>query len=192
MPDTRPERRRLSAADWTHAALDAIAEGGLAAAAVEPLAKRLGATKGSFYWHFRDRRDLLDRALETWEREHTEAVIEAAEKAQRAPDRLAELLGVVFGAIGDPLELALLAAAGDPTVGPAVVRVTERRVEYVAGLYRAAGLDDEAARSRAVAAVSVYLGHAQLAAAAPGVLPAGAEWERHLERLGRELAPDRS
>src|SRR3546814_18257468 len=49
----KPERKgRLSAEDWAQAALDLIAEHGVAAVAVEPLARRLGVTKGSFYWHF--------------------------------------------------------------------------------------------------------------------------------------------
>ncbi|MEO7478195.1 MAG: helix-turn-helix domain-containing protein, partial [Lysobacteraceae bacterium] len=41
---------RLSAADWAQAALDQLGEQGLAAVGVEPLARRLGVTKGSFYW----------------------------------------------------------------------------------------------------------------------------------------------
>ena len=48
------------------AALLAIAEGGTAAVAVETLAARLGATKGSFYWHFRNREHLLERILDHW------------------------------------------------------------------------------------------------------------------------------
>ena len=56
----------LTREDWTRAALLAIAEGGTGAVAVEPLAARLGATKGSFYWHFRSRSDLLAAALATW------------------------------------------------------------------------------------------------------------------------------
>ena len=55
---------RLSAEDWALAALDVIAESGLASVAVEPLAKRLGVTKGSFYWHFPSRDALLVAALE--------------------------------------------------------------------------------------------------------------------------------
>ena len=57
---------RLSAADWAQVALDVIAEQGVAAVAVEPLARRLGVTKGSFYWHFTDRRDLLMAVLTHW------------------------------------------------------------------------------------------------------------------------------
>ncbi|MBP8098362.1 MAG: helix-turn-helix transcriptional regulator, partial [Arenimonas sp.] len=58
------EKPRLSAEDWARAALDVIAEQGLAAVAVEPLARRLGVTKGSFYWHFPSREALLVAALQ--------------------------------------------------------------------------------------------------------------------------------
>src|SRR3546814_7480606 len=64
----KPERKgRLSAEDWAQAALDLIAEHGVAAVAVEPLARRLGVTKGSFYWHFQSRDALLQAALARWE-----------------------------------------------------------------------------------------------------------------------------
>src|SRR5690606_6770697 len=60
----KPERKgRLSAEDWAQAALDLIAEHGVASVAVEPLARRLGVTKGSFYWHFPSRDALLQAAL---------------------------------------------------------------------------------------------------------------------------------
>ena len=63
----RSRNQRLSADDWAQAALDMIAEQGVAAVAVEPLARRLGVTKGSFYWHFPSRDALLQAALERWE-----------------------------------------------------------------------------------------------------------------------------
>ena len=56
----------LDAGAWTDAALEALAGGGIAAVRVEPLAKTLGVTKGSFYWHFADRRALLDAMLARW------------------------------------------------------------------------------------------------------------------------------
>jgi AcrR family transcriptional regulator len=69
-------QRRLGAEDWTMAALAAIADGGLGMVAVEPLAARLGATKGSFYWHFTDRAALLDALLSEWEAERAVAMAE--------------------------------------------------------------------------------------------------------------------
>src|SRR5256886_10621558 len=57
---------RLDSQTWIAAAFDALAEGGIDTVRVEPLAKALGITKGSFYWHFADRRALLDAMLHSW------------------------------------------------------------------------------------------------------------------------------
>ena len=66
---TAPRRRRsLGADDWIDAATAVLVEDGVAAVAVEPLAARLGATKGSFYHHFPNRDALITAALERWER----------------------------------------------------------------------------------------------------------------------------
>src|SRR6266404_1249322 len=61
----------LTAADWAEAALQLIAEAGLRALTVEALAARLGVTKGSFYWHFKGRSELLAVALNRWEQRAT-------------------------------------------------------------------------------------------------------------------------
>lgn len=174
-------------------ALAAIAEGGLEAVAVEPLAARLNATKGSFYWHFPTRQALLEAALATWEREETDAVIAAVDTVDEPRERLDVLLGLVLDASPhERIELALLASRREPAVGAALGRVTQRRIDYVAGLYRAIGLDEDAARSHAVTAVGAYLGHVQLAQTAPRALPAGPLWAEHRERVGRLLVPDQS
>src|SRR5215203_1169543 len=76
------KRESLTAQDWTQAALEALARGGLAAVAVEPIAKSLGTTKGSFYWHFRDRNALVESALALWEQRDTDRVIEAIDETQ--------------------------------------------------------------------------------------------------------------
>src|ERR1700760_2779343 len=76
---------RLTTDDWAAAALDALLSEGPAGVAVQPLARRLGATKGSFYWHFRSRDDLLRAALARWEATATEAGIESTEAASADP-----------------------------------------------------------------------------------------------------------
>lgn len=184
-------QRRLSADDWAEAALAAIGEGGLAAVAVEPLAARLGTTKGSFYWHFPNRRALVEVVLLRWEREHTESIITEIETEQDPADRLRRLVTVVVEySRHDHIEMALLANAADPLVAPVVHRVTERRVAYVASLYEELGLPVGDARRRAVFAVSVYLGHVQLAHAAPDTLPLEPDlWRRHVEDMIDALLP---
>src|SRR5690348_18440284 len=62
---------RLSAADWERGALEMIADEGVGALAVEALARRLGVTKGSFHWHFKNREALLQAALTRWEADDT-------------------------------------------------------------------------------------------------------------------------
>ncbi|MFC7482437.1 TetR/AcrR family transcriptional regulator [Luedemannella flava] len=104
------QRRRLTTEDWIDAALAAIAEGGVPAVAVEPLAARLGATKGSFYWHFANRDALLDAALARWEARTTTEVIEEITGAADGPD--VQLRALVIRVIG---------AAESDRVGPALL-----------------------------------------------------------------------
>ncbi|GAA2879253.1 TetR family transcriptional regulator [Actinoplanes cyaneus] len=179
---------RLSADDWTAAALEAIGRGGLAAVAVEPLAARLGATKGSFYWHFANRDALIEAALHRWERDHTDAVITLIEAQPDAMSRIRLLITTVIASTtaphADGIELAMLATADHPHVAPVLARVTERRVAYTAGLFEELGMTAGEARLRALMAVSAYLGFGQLAHAAPATVPAGLDERRsYAERL---------
>ncbi|MDP9815733.1 TetR/AcrR family transcriptional regulator [Spirilliplanes yamanashiensis] len=167
----RHQAGRLSADDWAAAALDAIGRGGLAAVAVEPLAALLGATKGSFYWHFPNRDALVTAALRRWEARHTEAVIRLVEAEPDPLRRLRLLLVTVIESTGhDSVEVAVLATAAHPLVAPVLARVTERRISYTQKLFRDLGFTPAEARDRGLLAVTAYLGHAQLAHATPDLV----------------------
>jgi AcrR family transcriptional regulator len=171
---SKPSTRRLTKDDWTAEALRALRSGGLAAVAIEPIAARLGATKGSGYWHFRGRDGLIEATVSRWEREHTEAVIAHVASGATALDRLRELLRVVLGHTGPfGVELALLASADHPVVAPTLRRVTRRRIDYLTGLFTELGFDPVWATRRALLAYTTYLGHAQLSRTDPDAVPAG-------------------
>lgn len=173
---------RLSAQDWADAALAAIGEGGLAAVAVEPLAVRLGTTKGSFYWHFANRDALIEAALDRWAEINTEGIISEVEAEPDIRTRVRLLFAeAVSSASADPLEVSLLATASHPKVEAALRRVTERRVAYVADLFAGLGFPAAEARRRGLLAYTVYLGHAQLGHAAPSVLPGEDEFGAYLD-----------
>ncbi len=183
---------RLTADDWTSAALDAMTGGGLAAVAVESLAVRLGATKGSFYWHFANRDALIEAAVLRWERDHTDAVIGHVDAEPDPLARLRLLIGLVLDSAvlqeDGSIELAMLATADHPHVAPVLARVTERRVAYTAGLFAALGWPAEEARRRGLLAVTAYLGYAQMAHVAPGALPATkADRDRYVDQVLRLL-----
>jgi AcrR family transcriptional regulator len=165
----------LTRDDWADAALEAIGRGGLAAVAVEPLAAHLGATKGSFYWHFRNRAALVEAALQRWESAHTEAVIAMVEEEEDGLARLRLLFRTVFEHSDDPIEVAMLATADHPVVAPVLSRVTARRMSYTVGLFAALGFGDEEARDRGQLAIAAYLGHVQLAHATPQLVERSAE-----------------
>ena len=176
--------------------MEVLAESGLEAIAVEPLATRLGATKGSFYWHFPARPALIEAVLETWEAEHTEAVIDLVEAGESPRERLRRLFTLVLDSTRTEsvgrnrgIELALLASRDNPAVAAALDRVTRRRIDYVAEQYRGIGLDPATAHSRAIAAVATYLGHLQLAATSPRALPSGDHWLEHVQQTGAMFTP---
>ncbi|WP_051571320.1 TetR/AcrR family transcriptional regulator [Cryptosporangium arvum] len=161
---------RLSADDWAAEALTVLGEKGLTGVAVEPIAARLGATKGSFYWHFANRNALVEAALARWE-QVTEGIVTAMDEEPDPKRRLRRLFRhVVTGATSNGVELALLGTADDPRVAPVLRRVTQRRLRYVADTFAAIGFDERAARQRAVLAYTAYLGHVQLASTAPDEL----------------------
>jgi len=167
-------RRRLTRDDWITAALAAIADGGLAAVGVEPLAARLGATKGSFYWHFQNRDALLEAAIGRWEKETTTDVAAQVTAARDAPASQFRRLvvSVIERAEQDRVGPALLASATHPAVAPALERVTATRLGLIATVLQRLGFPPADARRRALLAYSAYLGHGQLAHSTPHVLPA--------------------
>jgi AcrR family transcriptional regulator len=184
---------RLTADDWAAAALEALLSEGPAGVAVQPLARRIGATKGSFYWHFKSRDELLRAALARWEETATEAVIRSTEAAAGDPrEKARRLFGWVTASSSQhPGQLHLLAEAGHPDVRAALDRATRRRVGYVAQLLREAGQPAAVAGRRATLAYATYLGHAQLAYSTPGLLPAtDAERRDLLDELTRILFAD--
>jgi len=154
---------RLSADDWAQAALDLIAEQGVAAVAVEPLARRLGVTKGSFYWHFPSRDALLVAALERWEEVEQETVFGKLEAIADPGQRLRALFTLVAHEFKSHIIYSeLLKALDHPAVQPVIGRVSGRRMDYLVASFRQAGLSRTDAQHRARLAYAAYVGFLQL------------------------------
>jgi AcrR family transcriptional regulator len=159
---------RLGREDWADAALDAIGRGGVVAVAVEPIAAALGVTKGSFYWHFANRRELVDAALERWALSATAEVIENLAPIDDPTERLRALFRVAFrNGDQDRIEDAILATTGDDAVLAVIANVNRTRLAYLEVLFAQLGLSPSAARSRARAAYATLLGHRALQRSTP-------------------------
>ena len=174
--------RRLSAGDWVDAALTAVVEGGLSAISVERLARTLGATKGSFYWHFANREALVDAALAAWESGET---LEVERVLAPLPDADARLRVLLHAALDDRrgarIEAALLADTGVPQVAAALERATRTRTAYVRRLFRELEVDSPGERATTVFAL--YLGLLHMRRAAPSSAPRGAALAAYVEHV---------
>jgi AcrR family transcriptional regulator len=140
--------------------LTAVAEGGLDAIAVEPLAKRLGVSKGSFYWHFKNRDALVAATAKHWEQSLTAQVDHRIEPIADPRERLTLLLRGAFGRRADAgrIEAAFVSGREHASVAPAVRRVTKRRVAYLSDAFRQLGFNEHDARHRATVASGAYVG----------------------------------
>lgn len=176
--------KRLSAEDWEYAALQAIARGGLAAVAVEPLARLLGVTKGSFYAHFRDRDELVVAALARWERAHVDAFEASLEEPSDAASKLDGLMRMAIAAARGPtIQRRLLLESDDLRVRAALRRVTQIRLRRLEGVFTELGHRPEAAARRATLAYATYVGLLTLAREVPDRLVAEDELVAEILRL---------
>lgn len=189
-------RPPLTRADWSAAGLKTLLEGGPRAVTVEGVAARLGATKGSGYWHFSSRADLLQEVVAQYRRTHTDALIEHVGRHADGPqDQLRLLFDLVFRTREDANEARIL-LSDEPVIAEAVADLAERRIGFVAGLVAATGVGRSEARRRAELAYCVVLGHEVLLAAAPGSLSrpgrGATRTDRVLAVLLDDPAPDQA
>jgi AcrR family transcriptional regulator len=143
---------RIGRDEWIREALKLLLAEGIAGVRVEPLALRLKVTKGSFYWHFKDRAALHAAMLEHWRRIATRAIAERVDQAGGTPRaKLRRLIG--FGTSGvapGTLETAMRGwARHDATVAAAIAAADDERIAYVSGLLRALGIKPGVADVRA-------------------------------------------
>ncbi|MFC0682759.1 TetR/AcrR family transcriptional regulator [Lysobacter korlensis] len=189
--NAKPDRAgRLNADDWAQAALDLIAEQGVAAVAVEPLARRLGVTKGSFYWHFPSRDALLVAALERWEKVEQESVFGSLEAVADPRERLRALFHLVAHEYTSHVIYSeLLKALDHPAVQPVIGRVSQRRLDYLTASFRQAGLGRTDAQHRARLAYAAYVGFLQLNLQLHHARLQHDEFEAYVEHVMATLIP---
>ncbi|HEY8010640.1 MAG TPA: helix-turn-helix domain-containing protein [Rudaea sp.] len=183
------ERSRLTAADWEAGALDLIAEQGIAALAVEPLARKLNVTKGSFYWHFATREALLTAALRRWEA-HVDEALEQIAAIAEPRERLYELFRRTGReAKSHVIYSALLRALDHPSVQPVMERVSQRRLDFLSLAYRQVGMSRGNALHRAHLTYAAYVGFLQLALQLGMPRLDHAELEAYVEHVMSTLIP---
>jgi AcrR family transcriptional regulator len=144
-------KNSLGRDDWLNAALESLSEKGVDAVRVLPLSKKLGVTRGSFYWHFEDRDDLLRQMLEYWEQHLTdEVIIAASELDASSREKLRYVIHTVLFYQKSRFDTPIGAwGMFDERAAQAMKRVLRKRMLFVSRLLEATGLDKEEAALRA-------------------------------------------
>jgi AcrR family transcriptional regulator len=151
---------QLSANDWLDLGLNVLATQGFTALKAEPLAKALGVSRGSFYWHFADIGDYHAAILKHWREVAAEQVIAGLEAASDHEDPVALLLRQAF-TLRLTLEKAVRSwATSDAAARSAVQAIDRRRLGYVEELLRRKGFATEAAQARAQILYWAFVGYA--------------------------------
>lgn len=155
-PEAAPSgKSQLSPQDWIDAATQLLVSQSIDSVRVDVLAKQMKVTRGSFYWHFKDRNDLLERMLRRWREAATDQIIERLNKSGVAPlQRLLELLALPHrgprAMDSADIELAIRTwARTDSLARQAVEVVDAQRLSYIAHCLMEAGIAQEEARHRA-------------------------------------------
>ncbi len=103
------ERKQLQRLDWLQQALELFVAEGIDALRITRLADELGVTRGSFYWHFENRDDLIKALVDFWQGKNTPAIVAAVETVASLEDGILSFFETcIDGAQFDPrLDLAL-------------------------------------------------------------------------------------
>ena len=149
---------QLSAQDWLDHGLKALATRGFSALKADPLAKTMGVSRGSFYWHFADLGAFHAAILKRWREIAAEQIIADVEAGSDEP--LKSLLRRSFGARLDLERAVRNWAAFDAAAQGAIRAIDRRRIDYIEALLKKRGLEPAMAQARAQILYWTFLGFA--------------------------------
>lgn len=185
-PTQRHKDSPLTEQDWVDAAIKILVEENVRGIRIDALCKMLGVTKGSFYWHFATRGDLLAAMLEHWRRRTTLNVIRSLSGAGADPrDKMRRLFGLPRRTKA-PASAQVEASIRDwsrraEMTRKAVQEVDEIRYRYIVQLYAEMGFDQAEARKRGYMAYCMLMGDSILHGTIDGM--SAKEFAEHALRL---------
>ena len=149
----------LSRDDWVNAAYAAFETSGIQAVKADRLAKALGITRGSFYWHFKNISDLMQAVLKKWKTQQTDTIINSIEQTGgTAQDRLLRLLKLCAEDDG-AFEMGIRnVMPTDERIAEIVAEVDTLRTAYIADLLVEMGKRRKFAHQLGAVAYSAWLG----------------------------------
>lgn len=143
-------RITMTKSDWLQAAIEELSLHGIEGVKVLPLSAKLGVSRGSFYWHFQDREELLRSLLAFWEEELTDSVIEQSNAMGGTPrQQVEEVLTNVLVNRRNRYDTAVAAwGMSDQHAAKRYARVLRKRLKFLTSILGRAGINREDAEFR--------------------------------------------
>jgi AcrR family transcriptional regulator len=153
-------KKLMGREDWLASSLPVIAKKG-GRFRIEELARELGVTKGSFYWHFTDREDFVRSVARYWADSSTQSVVDKVGTVRGdAKERLFSVMEMVTRERLGRFNLAMLSwAAYEPEVATMVRKVYDQRLGFVGSLFAEMGFTGDELEMRTRSFVAYMLGH---------------------------------
>jgi AcrR family transcriptional regulator len=185
-------RKLLSQDEWVEEALNALASAGIAGLSVESLARRLGVSKGSFYWHFLDLPAFVRVVLKAFEVRAFADVVKHLATLETPRQRFLALIQMAWrNRVELRAEAALSSAAlaGHPEIARSMRRIAKARLAFLVALYRELGCSEAEAQHWSTTAYACLVGTQQLMALSTGILKTDKLIHSHVRHLERALLP---
>ena len=181
------KQQRISKDQWLASALQALESEGISGVRIDKLARQLGVARSGFYWHFKDRQDLLDHMLEYWAAEYTAIVLEDKALSEApAVQQLENVMRTVRDQELNRFEAAIFIwSQTDSAARKAFDQVYKRRLDYVRSIFRELGFKGDEVEMRA----QLFMGY--LAWEYTGFCPQSKTTQNRLLKLRLRLLTER-
>lgn len=148
---TQKKLKRVSKDEWLACALKALASGGIGDVRIDKLARQLGVARSGFYWHFKDRQELLNDMLAYWAHEYTEVVTENKALTEGpAVQRLENVMRMVRDFELNRFEAAVFIwSQSDPAARETFDRVYKIRLDFIRDMFSELGFKSDDLEMRA-------------------------------------------
>jgi len=170
-------KQRVSRNDWVRESIAVLGEAGVKGLKIVAIAKRMGVTSGSFYWHFKGLSDLLDAILNHWEHHLTDHIIQdAINFSGSSEQRILNLMKqVISEGAGEHDHAISIWSRTDNKVLEVYNRTLTRRFEFCASMFEQANFTPDAAKVRGRLLVAYLMGEST------SNLKYQADWEATIE-----------
>jgi AcrR family transcriptional regulator len=150
-PSKTKNMKHVSKDQWLAKALDTLGSKGVEAIKIERLAKELNISRSGFYWHFKNRQDLLDHLLDYWVSEYTGVVTDNPDIIKLDPKkRLFTVMEIIRDKQLAKYDLAMTSWAKlDSQVHKIVKRVVKMRFDYIRSIFADLGFEGDELEMRA-------------------------------------------